>query len=127
MHVIGDGPPYDLLREAVDDGGQVDEPLPRVDGGDISDELHPGTVGGEVAFDEVGHVRRSQRIGLRRDPEGPWLAGYEALLAHELTDEFRGTLRLLSGKVRMDSAIPVGAVGLLEVVLDPRHEAFSAR
>jgi hypothetical protein len=86
-----------------------------------------GTVGGEVAFEEVGHVRRGQRIGLRRDAEGSWLAGYEALLAHELPDEFGGTLRLLGDKVRMDSAIPVGSLGLLEVVLDPLHEAFSAR
>jgi hypothetical protein len=31
-HVIGDRPADELLGVAVDDGGQVDEPLPGVDG-----------------------------------------------------------------------------------------------
>ena len=82
-----DGPADDLLGVAVDDGGEVDESLPGVDVGDVADELHPGAVGGEVPVDEVGHVRRGQGVGLGGDAERAWLAGHQALVAHDLAHQ----------------------------------------
>ena len=76
-----------VLLRLVEFAGQIDESLPGVDVGDVADELHSGAVGCEVAFDEVGHARSRLRIGGGRDAEGPWLAGYEADLAHELSDQ----------------------------------------
>ena len=80
-HVIGDGPTDDFLRKAVNDGGEVDEPLPSVDVGTVPDELLAGAVGGGVTLDEVGHVRSRFCVSFGGDAEGPWLAGHEGLMA----------------------------------------------
>ena len=125
-HVIGNGPADDFLRVAVDDRGQVDETLPRMDIGDVPDELHAGTHSGEIPCEKVGHVRRSQRVSLRCDPEWSWLAGHEALLTHHLAHQLGGTLCLLGGQVCVDSAIPVSALRLLKMVSDPRQKGFPA-
>jgi len=97
-----------------------------MDVGDVSNELAPGTIGGEVPFHQVGHVRRSHRIGLRCDPEWPWVAGHEAFLAHHLPNQLGGTLRLLRGQVGVDSAIPVSPIRLLEIVSDPHQKGLTA-
>ena len=54
-HVICDGPSDGFLRVAVDNGGQVDEPLSGVNVGAVADERDPGTLSGEVPLHEVGH------------------------------------------------------------------------
>ena len=86
----------------------------------------PGAVSGEVAFDEVGHARGRLSIGFGRDAEGPWLAGHKADLAHKLPHQFGRALGLFGGKVGVDSAVSVGAVGLLEEELNPGDQGLSA-
>ena len=124
--MVGDGPADDFLRVAVADGGQIDESLPGVDVRNIADEFRSGAVGGAVAFDEVGHVRGRLRIGFGRDAEGPWLAGDEADLAHELSHQLGRALGLFRGEVGVDSAVSIRAVGLLEEVLYSGNEGLSA-
>jgi hypothetical protein len=118
--------PTTFLPIAVDDGGQVDEPLPGVDVGDVADELRPGPVHGEVPFDQVRHVVRGVGIGLGGDPERARLAGDQARVAHDLAHQLRGTLGAGLGQIGVDPPIPVGAVGLGEEVLDMRRQRFSA-
>jgi hypothetical protein len=125
-HVIGDGPADDFLGVAVDDGGQVDEPLPGVDVGDVADELHPGAVGGEVPFDEVGHARGCLSVSGGGDAERAWLTGHQALVAHDLPHELGRTLGVFRGEIGVDAPIPVSAVGLLEEVLDPCYQGLPA-
>ena len=45
---------------------------------------------------------------------------------HYLTHQLGGTLCLLGGQVRVNSAIPVSALRLLKIVSDPGQKGFPA-
>jgi hypothetical protein len=55
------------------------------------------------------------------------LAGHKADLAHDLPNQLGRALGLFRGEVGVDTAIAVGAVGLLEGVLNPGDQGLSAR
>ena len=60
---------HDLLRIAVDDGGQIHESLPSVDIGDVANEFHPGAIGGEITEEKIRYDRCGIRVGLCSDSE----------------------------------------------------------
>lgn len=58
--------------------------------------------------------------------ERAWLAGHQALTAHDLPHQLGRALGLFRVEIGMDAPVPVGTLGLLEVVLDPRCQSLAA-
>jgi hypothetical protein len=94
-----------------------------VDVGNVPDELDPRTIGGEVPDHQIWHVLGGLRVSFGGDPERPWLASDQALIAHDLTNQLRRTLGFLVDKIGVNPPIPVGAVRGFEenVDLDPQR------
>jgi hypothetical protein len=97
---------------------------------DVANELASGAASDEAPLHQVGHGRRGHRVGFRVgfrvDPDWSWLARHAARLAHHLPHQLGATLRLLLGQFCVDSAIPGGAVGFLEMVADLYQKGLAA-
>src|SRR5699024_7487799 len=83
-HMVGYRPADHLFGVAVDHGGQVDEPGPRVNIGYIADKRGPWSIGIKVPADQVRHAGSGLRVGLSSHSEGAWLARHECFVAHDL-------------------------------------------
>ncbi|MET4003076.1 hypothetical protein ABIB48_001796 [Arthrobacter sp. UYCu511] len=74
--MISDGPADDTLGIAADNGGQINESLPRVNVDAISNEFEPWLSGSEVAIDSI----RDQRSGFSIDLGGLVSLGFNIFI-----------------------------------------------
>jgi len=80
---------------------------------DIPDELGSGRIGAEVATDQVRDHRRVPGDGGHRPPR-PGLTGHEVELTHQPPDVLQTRVPAQARQLGVDTAVPLGAVGLGE-------------
>jgi hypothetical protein len=112
--IIVYGPAGHGFRVAVDDRGQEKPALPGRDIGDVADHFLARRGGGEIPRHQVGDaVLLAVTLG-EADPPRPRLAGLEAQVPHDRPDQLRPGGNAPGRQVRVDAAVPVCAVGILE-------------
>src|SRR5215471_8786970 len=99
------------------------QPLPRRDIGNVARHLLSRRRGGEVTVHQVGDRARLALPGGGRPPR-PGLAGDQAQLAHQGTDQLQARPHAPPAQLPPHSPVPVGPVGIVEGLPDQYAAAF---
>ena len=126
VHVVGHRVPHDLLSTAVQNRRKLDKPGPRPDVGNVPAPLTSRFVSGEVPPEQVR--ARIQVLGRHHGSDlCPRPGGLQPQVPHDGPD--RGTVRPDPApfQTHLNSSVPVGAVGVLEGVVNHDSKLFSPR
>src|SRR6266851_4258427 len=116
-------PSDDPACRAVDHGRKVQPSLPRLYVGNVADHFLARHGGAEVAVDQVRDRPGLPLAGGLRPPR-PRLAGHQAQLPHQGTDQLRPGSHAPAPELGVHAAVAVGAIGVLERLADQQPELF---
>ncbi len=121
-HMVGHRPADDPPGVRVDHGREVEPALPGADVGHVPDPHRVQAALVEPALDPVERDVVRLRLGLCRGPPRPRSASPQTVGPHVLRDRLARHNLALRAQVGKDPRRPVGAVGVLVQLGDPRRQ-----
>src|SRR5437588_1290658 len=122
--MIAHRPADDFSCRTVNHRRQIEPALPRWDIRDIPDHLRAGNRGGEIPAHEIGN-RPGRPLLCGRRPPGAGLAGPQAQLPHERTDQLQPGSHAPPRQLGGHASVAVGAVGVFERLANHQLEFVS--